>query len=75
MDDAPSPPEERSVDDSPAPPKERGIYAAALASLPRATPRRLDRLIRKQDPAKVWKKVETGQMARWFSSCAKLNPR
>ncbi|MDE0657738.1 MAG: DNA-processing protein DprA [Acidimicrobiaceae bacterium] len=55
------------MDDGPATPKERGVYAAALASLPRATPRRLDRLLRKQDPAKVWKKVETGQMAKWVA--------
>lgn len=48
-------------------PPERGVHAAALASLPRATPRRLDRLLRRQDPAKVWKKVETGQMAKWVA--------
>ncbi len=66
-DASPSPIEERSVDDAPPQPKERGVYAAALATLPRATPRRLDRLLRKQDPAKVWKKVETGQMAKWVA--------
>ena len=48
-------------------PPERGIHAAALATLPRATPRRLERLLGKQDPAKVWKKVETGQMAKWVA--------
>ena len=67
MDDATATPKERSVDDMTATLKERGVYAAALASLPRATPRRLDRLLRKQDPAKVWKKVETGQMAKWVA--------
>ena len=67
MDDSLPLPEERSVDDSPPLPEERGVYAAALASLPRATPRRLDRLLGKQDPAKVWKKVETGQMAKWVA--------
>ena len=53
--------------DTTATPTERGVHAAALASLPRATPRRLDRLLGKQDPAKVWKKVETGQMAKWVA--------
>ena len=67
MDDAASPPRERPVDDAPPQPEERGVYAAALAALPRATPRRLDRLLGKQDPAKVWKKVETGQMAKWVA--------
>ncbi|MXV99468.1 MAG: DNA-processing protein DprA [Acidimicrobiaceae bacterium] len=67
MDDGPATPKQWSVDDGPATPKERGVYAAALASLPRATPRRLDQLLRKQDPAKVWKKVETGQMAKWVA--------
>ena len=67
MDDVTATPKQWSVDDGPATPKERGVYAAALASLPRATPRRLDRLLRKQDPAKVWKKVETGQMAKWVA--------
>lgn len=50
-----------------ATPTERGVHAAALATLPRATPRRLERLLGKQDPAKVWKKVETGQMAKWVA--------
>jgi len=45
--------------------RERGVYAAALASLPRATPRRLDRLLGKQDPARVWHKVQTGRTAEW----------
>ena len=53
--------------DATATPKERGVHAAALASLPRATPRRLERLLGKQDPAKVWRKVETGQMAKWVA--------
>ena len=47
---------------------DRGVHAAALASLPRATPGRLQRLLGKQDPAKVWKKVETGQMPKWVAS-------
>ena len=68
MDDATVTPKERSVDDATVTPKERGVYAAALAALPRATPRRLERLLRKQDPAKVWNKVETGQMAKWVAS-------
>ena len=46
---------------------ERGVYAAALASLPRATPHRLDRLIGRRDPAKVWEKVERGEMAKWVA--------
>ena len=46
---------------------ERGVHAAALASLPRATPSRLERLLGKQDPAKVWKKVETGGMPKWVA--------
>ena len=46
---------------------DRGAHAAALATLPRATPWRLQRLLGKQDPAKVWKKVETGQMAKWVA--------
>lgn len=48
-------------------PTDRGVHAAALASLPRATPRRLERLLRKQDPAKIWKKVETGEMPKWVA--------
>ena len=55
------------MDDAPAPPNERGIHAAALASLPRATPRRLERLLGRRDPAKVWKKVETGEMPKWVA--------
>ncbi len=46
---------------------DRGAHAAALATLPRATPWRLQRLLGKQDPAKVWKKVEMGQMAKWVA--------
>ncbi|MCY4663473.1 MAG: DNA-processing protein DprA [Acidimicrobiaceae bacterium] len=45
----------------------RGVHAAALASLPRGTPRRLERLLGKQDPVKVWKKVETGGMPKWVA--------
>ena len=67
MGDATTTPGERPVDDATATPEERGVYSAALASLPRATPRRLDRLLRRQDPARVWKKVQTGQMAKWVA--------
>ncbi len=55
------------MDNEPAPTTDRGVHAAALASLPRATPGRLQRLLGKQDPAKVWKKVETGQMPKWVA--------
>ena len=55
------------MDDTTVTLAERGVHAAALASLPRATPRRLERLLGKQDPARVWKKVETGQMAKWVT--------
>ena len=47
--------------------RDRGVHAAALASLPRATPRRLERLLGRRDPAKVWEKVERGEMARWVA--------
>lgn len=40
--------------------RDRGVHAAALASLPRATPRRLQRLLAGRDPAEVWEKVERG---------------
>ena len=46
---------------------DRGVHAAALASLPRATPRRLARLLGKRDPAKVWERVERGEMAKWVA--------
>ena len=55
------------MDDATGASPERGVHAAALASLPRATPRRLERLLRRQDPARVWKKVQTGQMAKWVA--------
>ena len=48
-------------------PPQRGVHAAALASLPRATPRRLERLLGRQDPAEVWKRVEAGEMAGWVA--------
>ncbi len=38
----------------------RGVYLAALASLPRAGSRRLQRLLRGQDPEEVWQKVLAG---------------
>ena len=46
---------------------DRGVHAAALASLPRATPRRLERLLGRRDPAKVWDKVMRGEMAKWMA--------
>ena len=46
---------------------DRGVCAAALASLPRATPRRLERLLGRRDPAKVWDKVMRGEMAKWVA--------
>ena len=55
------------MDDATGASPERGVHAAALASLPRATPRRLEQLLRRQDPAKVWEKVQTGQMAKWVA--------
>ncbi|MYA40550.1 MAG: DNA-protecting protein DprA [Gemmatimonadetes bacterium] len=51
--------------DDAATPTDRGVHAAALASLPRATPRRLERLLGMQDPATVWKNMETGEMPEW----------
>ena len=47
--------------------RDRGAHAAALASLPRATPRRLERLLGRRDPAEVWKKVERGEMPAWVA--------
>ena len=46
------------MDDGAGP--DRGVCAAALASLPRSTPRRLQRLLGGRDPAEVWKEVERG---------------
>ena len=40
--------------------RDRGVCAAALASLPRSTPRRLQRLLAGRDPADVWEEVERG---------------
>ena len=45
--------------------RDRGVRAAALACLPRATPRRLHRLLGGRDPAKVWEEVQRGEMPRW----------
>ena len=79
MDDAPAPATDRGAQDERGVQADRGVqaerdvradrgvHAAALASLPRATPRRLARLLGKQDPAKVWKKVETGAMPKWVA--------
>ena len=44
------------MDDGAGP--DRGVCAAALASLPRSTPRRLQRLLGGRDPAEVWEEVE-----------------
>ncbi|MYH43939.1 MAG: DNA-processing protein DprA [Acidimicrobiaceae bacterium] len=41
----------------------RGVHAAALASLPRSSPRRLDRLLSGRDPAEVWAEVMRGGVA------------
>jgi DNA processing protein len=38
----------------------RGVHAAALASLPRSTPRRLQRLLAGRDPADAWDEIERG---------------
>ena len=46
------------MDDGAGP--DRGVGAAALASLPRSTPRRLQRLLGGRDPAEVWAEVERG---------------
>ena len=39
---------------------DRGVYGAALASLPRSSPRRLHRLLAGRDPAAVWEEVKRG---------------
>lgn len=39
---------------------DRGVFAAALASLPRAGARRLHRLLAGRDPARVWDEVRRG---------------
>ena len=39
---------------------ERGVHAAALASLPRATPKRLDRLLAGRAPSEAWAIVARG---------------
>ena len=56
-----------SAHEPPPAPTDRGVHAAALAALPRATPRRLDRLLRRRDPAKVWERVERGEMPKWVA--------
>ena len=40
--------------------RDRGAHAAAIASLPRSTPRRLHRLLAGRDPAEVWEAVKRG---------------
>ena len=49
-------------------PAERGVHAAALAALPRATPRRIERLLGRREPAKVWERVSRGEMPEWVAS-------
>ena len=41
---------------------DRGVHAAALASLPRSTPRRLHRLLAGQDPADAWTRIKQGDV-------------
>ena len=41
---------------------DRGVHAAALASLPRATPQRLQRLLGDREPAEVWDEVARGDI-------------
>ena len=53
--------------DASVPPRDRGVHAAALASLPRATPGRLQRLLGVRDPAEVWERVGTGEMPEWVA--------
>ena len=55
------------MDDVLVTPVARGVHAAALAALPRVTPRRLERLLGRRDPAKVWDKVERGEMPKWVA--------
>ena len=43
---------------------DRGVYAAALASLPRSTPRRLQQLLAGRDPAVAWRETEQGDTDR-----------
>ncbi len=43
--------------------RDRGVHAAAIASLPRSTPRRLHRLLAGRDPAEVWEAVKRGEMS------------
>ncbi len=55
-------------------PTDRGAHAAALASLPRATPRRLEQLLGRRDPAKVWRQVEAGDAPEWVRDENLQNP-
>ena len=43
--------------------RDRGVHAAALASLPRSTPKRLQRLLGERDPAEVWERVVRNDIA------------
>ena len=58
---------ERPLGERAAAARDRGVHAAALASLPRAMPRRLQRLLGKRDPAMVWRAVKAGEMAQWVA--------
>ena len=40
--------------------RDRGVHAAAIASLPRSTPRRLHLLLAGRDPAEVWEALKRG---------------
>ena len=55
------------MDDATGTEAARGVRAAALAALPRATPRRLERLLGRRDPARVWDRVKRGEMAGWVA--------
>ena len=67
MDDSHPPPTDQGADAEMGVNKARGAHAAALASLPRATPRRLERLLGGRDPGEVWRKVEAGEMPGWVA--------
>lgn len=51
------------MDESTVTPAARGVHAAALASLPRSTPKRLHGLLEERDPAEVWEEVARGDIA------------
>ena len=51
------------MDDATVKAADRGVHAAVLASLPRSSPRRLDRLLAGRDPAEVLEEVKRGDVA------------